>query len=905
LINYQGRLVDGTSLVNDTVEIVFEIYTNETTGSAVYTETQTVVVADGLFSTMIGASSVPPWQLDNAIMNDEIYLQIDVDGTTMSPRERVVSVAYALMAAGVTNEAITSAMIQDGAIANADISASAGITDGKLAVISSPGKVADSALSSQVSKLGPSIESIEISNGTILFADIGQNGAGLNQVMKWSGGGWAVANDETGSASLASYAENGTFSPAPNASGTDAIAQGAGAVASGVNSVVGGGTGNEVYSSASTIGGGYANLIGHTSTCSTIAGGFGNGIGNVSAYSTIGGGIANTNVAGIPFATIAGGAHNVVAGIGTTVGGGERNRASFFGSTVAGGFDNVAAGETATVGGGETNQATGNRSTVSGGKWNRASNLGSTVAGGLVNAAAGETATVGGGRTNQATGTSSTVGGGVSNRASNLGSTVAGGAGNAAAGETATVGGGETNQATGTSSTVAGGEGNSAGGSYGTIGGGYNNVATDTASTVAGGEENVAGGGWASVPGGTLNAATGVTSFAAGFRAKANHDGAFVWADSSINADFASTGNDQFLIRAAGGVGIGTTSPGLSKLKVAGTVESTSGGFKFPDSSVQTTAASAGVTDHGLLSGLGDDDHTQYHNDARGDVRYYTKTQLNAGQLNSLYYTETELNAGQLDSRYYTEAELNAGQLNNQYYTETELNAGQLDSRYVNRTGDTMSGLLTIANTVADDTLRLTGPDGSYGHGARLNLGDSDHAYIDEDEDDKLYIHARLRTAIMGGSVGIGTTSPSQKLDVDGNARIRSIASGAYSAPVNQTSDGTLTTATSDERMKRNISTIDGALDKVARLRGVTFEWKDRPEMGPRIGLVAQEVEEVVPEAVFTNPTDGYKGILYGELVSVLVEAVKEQRQHNQELTTRLAEMERGMRELQEKMKGI
>jgi hypothetical protein len=53
------------------------------------------------------------------------------------------------------------------------------------------------------------------------------------------------------------------------------------------------------------------------------------------------------------------------------------------------------------------------------------------------------------------------------------------------------------------------------------------------------------------------NVASGTTSFAAGSRAKAGHDGTFVWADSQ-EADLASTTNNQFLIRAAGGVGIGT-----------------------------------------------------------------------------------------------------------------------------------------------------------------------------------------------------------------------------------------------------------------------------------------------------------------------------------------------------------
>ena len=52
---------------------------------------------------------------------------------------------------------------------------------------------------------------------------------------------------------------------------------------------------------------------------------------------------------------------------------------------------------------------------------------------------------------------------------------------------------------------------------------------------------------------------------------------------------------------------------------------------------------SGAVTDHGNLAGLGDDDHAQYHNDARGDARYYTETELDNGQLDNRYYTETEV----------------------------------------------------------------------------------------------------------------------------------------------------------------------------------------------------------------------------------------------------------------------
>ncbi|MGE5356183.1 MAG: tail fiber domain-containing protein [Deltaproteobacteria bacterium] len=130
---------------------------------------------------------------------------------------------------------------------------------------------------------------------------------------------------------------------------------------------------------------------------------------------------------------------------------------------------------------------------------------------------------------------------------------------------------------------------------------------------------------------------------------------------------------------------------------------------------------------------------------------------------------------------------------------------------------------------------------------------------------------------VKGRQVGINTSDPTQNLDVNGNARIRNIGSGAYSGPVNQMSDGTLTTSTSDVRLKENIETIHNGLEKVKQLRGVTFTWKSSPEYGTKYGFIAQELEKVIPELVFTNDADGYKGVNYAEMTAVLVEAVKEQ----------------------------
>ena len=117
-----------------------------------------------------------------------------------------------------------------------------------------------------------------------------------------------------------------------------------------------------------------------------------------------------------------------------------------------------------------------------------------------------------------------------------------------------------------------------------TVGGGYNNTASGYQATVGGGNGNTASGANSTVSGGYDNTAGGEYSFAAGQQAQALHQGAFVWADSQ-NATLSSTANDQFLIRAEGGVGIGTDAP------AAGLHVSSSGGVPSPQLRLDQTTA--------------------------------------------------------------------------------------------------------------------------------------------------------------------------------------------------------------------------------------------------------------------------------------------------------------------------
>ncbi|MEM1115275.1 MAG: hypothetical protein AAF845_17740 [Bacteroidota bacterium] len=148
--------------------------------------------------------------------------------------------------------------------------------------------------------------------------------------------------------------------------------------------------------------------------------------------------------------------------------------------------------------------------------------------------------------------------------------TIGGGRDNTTSGFTSTVGGGQSNTASGDTNTIAGGSFNTASSSGSTIGGGSTNTASGFGGTVSGGAFNTASGFRSTIPGGRSNEARGSHSFAAGFYARAAHDGTFVWSDDSQpDADsLVSTGEDQFLIRAAGGVGIGINAPTDGQLRI-------------------------------------------------------------------------------------------------------------------------------------------------------------------------------------------------------------------------------------------------------------------------------------------------------------------------------------------------
>ena len=624
------------------------------------------------------------------------------------------------------------------------------------------------------------------------------------------------------------------------------------------HSVISGGSFNTIAADdviQATIAGGTGNLI--QSSDATIGGGQQNSISNNATWAVIGGGSYNIIATNDGSAVIAGGYQNSILGTSydSVVGGGYNNtvEASSTESVIAGGYQN-------TIG---TNNFVG----VIGGGYNNtigASSSESVIAGGYQNTiqsnAYGSFIATGEDNQIQTYATFSSIGGGFNNVIegdSNYWATfygvadlIAGGAVNQIQANSpyTVIAGGVLNVVSTNSgwAAIGGGAVNVVGtnSTYTTIAGGeYNSIlANANNATIGGGMSNQVSGFSGTVPGGTANLAGGLNSFAAGTQAQATNDGAFVLTDD-IATNFYSTTSNQLSARFTGGVRVVTGGAGMTvdgQPVVSGTSVNATTLGGIPSTGFWKTTGNAGTSPGANFIGTSDSQPLLIKAPFVGVGR---TTQISG---NEYFGVEAPVGSNVFGGMYIDTANVNA----QPFYGYSQGHAATA-YHYVDGADANKWKLITV--------------------GAGVCL-----------------------TATQTGLVGIGTTTPDALLSVNGLA--------------DKPGGGSWLTF-SDARLKDVGTNFTHGLEALENIQPVNYHYKkdnalNLPSQPEYVGVVAQQVQAAIPEAVQPNGS-GYLTVNNDPIIWTMVNAIKELNHkvdekdaENAELKRQLAELEGQVREL-------
>ena len=194
---------------------------------------------------------------------------------------------------------------------------------------------------------------------------------------------------------------------------------------------------------------------------------------------------------------------------------------------------------------------------------------------------------------------------------------------------------------------------------------------------------------------------------------------------------------------------------------------------------------------------------------------------------------------------------------------------------------------LLFSSVFSEEAISITtyypSPYGSYSE-LRANQMSIGNSYVSSSLSDGILI--------VSGNVGIGIASPSYKLQ---------LSTDSAAKPTSNT-----WTISSDRRLKKNIKPLKGALDKMVKLRGVTYEWREPERFGDMagtyMGLIGQEVEGVFPEWVSLDK-DGYKNLTISGFEALTAESIRELKLENDALKAKNAQLEIRIKNLEAKLR--
>ena len=201
--------------------------------------------------------------------------------------------------------------------------------------------------------------------------------------------------------------------------------------------------------------------------------------------------------------------------------------------------------------------------------------------------------------------------------------------------------------------------------------------------------------------------------------------------------------------------------------------------------------------------------------------------------------------------------------------------------------GATVTGVLTADGGIDVDNIHIDGQEIDVSSGD-LTIDVASDIVLDADGGKIKLSDAGTQWGELFNNSGFHLISKVSDQDVvvkgnDGGSEITALTidmSAAGAATFNND-----VTAFSDARLKENVETIDNALDKVCAMRGVTFDRIDSTESGRQMGVIAQEIQDIVPEVVKVNgDEDKTLSVSYGNMVGVLIEAIKELKEEIKEL---------------------